>query len=121
MTTCSFFPTTAKVWNTLPPPVRDATSIYSFKRLAFGIKQRTSKYNNACSGKKGNWITRLRLQLSPLNQHRFRYNLVSVPYCDYCRNTPESTEHFFFDCPKYANSPSTYSSSIIRHRSQCFK
>ena len=102
MTSCFFFPSTAKVWNTLPPPTKNATSINSFKCLVSGIRPKASKYNNSCSGKKGNWITRLRLGLSPLNYHRFKYNLVSVPYCNHCPNVIETTDHFFFECPIYA-------------------
>ena len=61
-----------------------------------------SKYNLSCSWKKGIWITRLRLGLSPLNYHRYTYHLINEPFCEFCPQTNESTEHFLFKCPKYA-------------------
>ena len=68
-----------------------------------------------CTGKKGNWLTRLRLGLSPLNEHRFKYHLVSDPFCAFCNNIRETTEHFFFDCPKYAT-PRLAFLSTLTHR-----
>ena len=101
-TRCSFFPSTAKVWNILSPPVKDAESVPAFKRLCFKPKLQPNKYYLACSGKEGSWITRLRLGLSPLNLHRFTYHLINDSSCPHCLNVPETTEHFIFFCPHYA-------------------
>ena len=100
-TSGSFFPSTAKVWNTLSPPVRQAESIVTFKRLICP-PLRPNKYYSSCIGKEGNWITRLRLGLSPLNSHRFTYHLIGEPYCPFCVNVPETTDHFLLTCPQYA-------------------
>ena len=102
MTFKSFFPSTSKVWNTLPPPVKNAESIVSFKCLIAGARKKQNKYYTACSGKKGIWITRLRLGLSPLNFHRFTYHLTPEPFCEHCRQVNESAEHFLLKCPYYA-------------------
>ena len=104
----SFFPSTAKVWNTLSPPIKDSPSITIFKRHLTGPKKRTNMFFNSCTGKKGIWITRMRLGLSPLNYQRFRYNLVSEPYCPHCPNTLETVEHFILECPYYATPRITY-------------
>ena len=62
----------------------------------------SNKFFSSCSGKKGIWITRLRLGLSPLNFHRYTYHLISEPYCNHCHQVNESTEHFLLKCPRYA-------------------
>ena len=110
-TSGSFFPSTAKVWNTLSPPVRQAESILTFKRLICP-PLRPNKYYSSCIGKEGNWITRLRLGLSPLNSHRFTYHLIGEPYCPYCVNVPETTDHFLLTCPQYATARRDFLSSL---------
>ena len=48
-----------------------------------------------------NLLTRLRLQLSCLNEHKFRHGFIS-PMCSY--NTEiESKEHFLLQCPFYSS------------------
>ena len=44
----------------------------------------------------------MRLGLSPLNYQRYKYNLVSEPYCPHCPNILETVEHFILDCTHYA-------------------
>ena len=54
-----------------------------------------------CTGKPGIWLSRLRMGLSALGQHRFNYNLIedySCPHCGEC----ETTFHYFFQCPSYS-------------------
>ena len=82
--------------------MKNSSSVFTFKWYISGVRQKTNKYYNACTGKKRIWITRLRLGLSPLNSHRFKYNLVSEHFCSFCPNTLETIEHLFFDCPLYA-------------------
>ena len=97
----SFFPSTAKVWNNIPPPIKESSSVPVFKRLMFGKPEPANHYNMLCSGKKGIWLTRLRLGLSPLNFQRFTYNLTNDPFCPNCENTDETIEHFMLSCPAY--------------------
>ena len=98
----SFFPSTAKVWNTLSPPVKNAESVLKFKKMCSDPIRRPNRFYLACTGKEGIWITRMRLGLSPLNSHRFTYHLTDHPYCPHCDNVPETIEHFFLFCPHYA-------------------
>ena len=108
----SFFPSTAKVWNNIPPPIKHTDNLATFKRLLFGPTTKKDKFYNSCFGKKGNWLTRLRLGLSALNNHRFTYHLISEPNCTHCVNTPETTEHFLLDCPKYAAPRTSFLNSL---------
>ena len=60
-----------------------------------------SNYNKLCSGYYGRLLTRLRLELSGLNAHRFKYNLYNTPICSLCLLGPEDNSHFFFQCPTH--------------------
>ena len=55
-------------------------------------------YHRLCSSKPGIWLTRLRLGLSALNQHQFKYNFIDSPDCLYCPGLEESTIHYLFKC-----------------------
>ena len=81
--------------------LQTAHNPFSLQLPKYG-KTKSNNYYNACFGKKGNWLTRLRLGLSALNNHRFKYHLISNPFCTHCGNIPETIEHYFFECPRYA-------------------
>ena len=57
--------------------------------------------NNLCNGFYGRLLTRLRLGLSGLNAHRFKYNLCNTPICPLCNLSPENNMHYFFNCPAH--------------------
>ena len=46
-------------------------------------------------------LTRLRLGLSGLHAHLFKYNIHDSPICPLCHSEPETTYHFFFTCPAH--------------------
>ena len=97
--TNSFFPASVRAWNQLPAYTRNATSLNLFKsKVQSNLKP--SLYNTLCTGKYGIQLTRLRLGLSALNAHRFRYNFIESPNCNHC-NQSETTHHYFFVCPSY--------------------
>ena len=54
--------------------------------------------------------SRLRMQLSSLNQHLCRKNIVDSPSC-ICGLT-ESTTHYLFHCPRYTAQRQMYINSI---------
>ena len=110
-TKTSFFPSTTKLWNNLSTPNKNKPSVTSFKHFLSQSKIHKSLYNTLCTGKPGVWLTRLRLGLSALNQHRYKYNFINNPYCPHCLHTPETTSHFFFSCPKYNTARTTLLSS----------
>ena len=47
-------------------------------------------------------LTQLRIDHIPLNNHLFRIKKAASPYCAYCPNTTETTNHFLFFCQKFA-------------------
>ena len=95
----SYFPSATREWNSLPPEVRNSVSVLTFKsRLRDSHK---NPYKKLSVGTKGVWLSRLRMELSPLNQHRCKYNFIQYSTCPACNTLPETTPHFFFKCPTY--------------------
>ena len=73
--------------------------VSTFKRL---LKNPTKNpYIQLTSGRSGVWLARIRMELSPLNSHRFRYNFIQSPTCHFCRTNSETTFHYFFKCPSH--------------------
>lgn len=97
----SYIPGTTRLWNNLPLTTRQAPSLNIFKNLT-KPKSHHSMYNKLCSGFHGRLLTRLRLGLSALNAHRFKYNLHNTPICPSCNLAPEDNTHYFFTCPTHA-------------------
>ena len=94
-------------WNALPKVLKQKPTLNSFKNQLKKNLPKRHPYNILCSGRYGRWLTRLRLGLSPLNHHRYTYNLINQPYCPHCPNIKETSLHFFFECPQYTNSRAT--------------
>ena len=59
------------------------------------------------------WLTRLRLGLSHLHEHKFKHNFQDTinPFC-YCRQEIETTTHFLLHCPQYSNNRTTFLNKI---------
>ena len=96
----SFVPLGTSLWNKLPLTTRESPSLNIFKKI-ISPKQLPSNYNRLCSGYYGRLLTRLRLGLSGLNTHRFKYNLHNSPICSLCHLAPEDTHHYFISCPTH--------------------
>ena len=86
----------------MPLNIRESPSLSVFKNRICP-KLTTPTYFTLCSGKYGVQLTRLRLGLSALNEHRFKYNFIDSPVCSLCNRETESTTHFFFKCPAHDN------------------
>jgi len=99
----SFYPSTIRIWYSLPHNLTDSVTVAQLRRKLLLDKPRPSMYFKLCSGKQGILLTRLRLGLSALNSHRFKYNLITSPICEICNLEPETTDHFFHTCPSYLN------------------
>ena len=102
----SFFPYCVAKWNALEPNIQNAPSLQSFKRhfLLFFRPVASPVYNlNNPYGLK--LLTRLRLGLSHLREHKFRRNFHNTidPYCTCLIGNIESVEHFFLHCPNYCS------------------
>ena len=71
----SFFPFCFREWNKLDNTIRDAESVKQFKSIIknfFSLNQRSLFSIHDLVGVK--LLTRLRLQFSHLNEHKFRHN-----------------------------------------------
>ena len=99
----SFFPAVISEWNSLNINIRNSSSINVFKKelLKFIRPEPNSTYNiNDTKGLK--LLTRLRLGLSHLGDHKFRHNFQDCvsPMC-YCGQDIETTTHFLLHCPNH--------------------
>ena len=95
----SYFPSTTREWNRLPLKVQNSLSVSMFKRLL--TNSSSNLYVKSTRGKTGVWLTRLRMELSPLHSHRYRYNFIQFPTCPFCNSGSETNFHFFFICPAH--------------------
>ena len=98
-----------------PSIERDQSSIFRFLKAIF-----LSSYDHlqtlfiiATTLKELYLITRLKLDLSHLRQHKFKHGFQDTlnPLCS-CGNDVESTEHFLLRCPKFVNERHTLLSSL---------
>ena len=110
----SFFPSTIIEWNKLDPGLRKAESLSLFKTniLKFIRPSSNSVYN--CHYSKGlKSITRLRLGLSHLKEHKFKHSFQDAinRLCS-CGLDIESTKHFLLHCPQFVNERRTLLSTI---------
>ena len=85
--------------------MRDAESVKQFivvLKNVFSLKQRSLFSIHDPVGVK--LLTRLRLQFSHLNEHKFRHNFKDCvsPMYD-CGAEKETTSHFFLRCQLFAN------------------
>ena len=108
----SFFPYTIVEWNKLDFDIRKSYAIFRNALLKIGRPNQCSIYriHNPVGLK---LLTRLRLGLSHLNEHRFNHNFQSCinPLCS-CSLVIESTAHFLLHCHNFSNICSTLLNSI---------
>ena len=100
-----FFPFCVREWNKLDNTIRKAESIKQFKsmlKIFFSLNQKLLFPIHDQVGVK--LVARLRLQLSHLNEHKFRHNFNDCvsPMCD-CGGETKTTSHFFLRCQFLAN------------------
>ena len=101
----SFFRFYVREWNKLDNTIQNAESTKQFKSILknfFPLNQRSLFSIHEPVGVK--LLTRLRLQFSHLNEHKFHHNFKDwvSPMCDCCAET-ETTSHFFLRCQFFAN------------------
>ena len=58
---------------------------------------------NYSYGYYGKILTQIKFQLSKLNNHLFLYNITDNPFCPWCHDCVEDTQHFFYSCDAYTN------------------
>ena len=101
----TFFLYTIQEWNKLDNKVRHYESFAKFKNTL--IRSIRTSPNNVFSIRDSSGLkllTRLRLGLSHLREHKFNHNFQDTvnPLCP-CSLEPESVSHFFLRCHSYTN------------------
>ena len=99
----SFFPSTISEWNNLDCKIRNSGSLSIFKKnLINVIRPCVNSIFNIHNPYRIKLLTRLRLGLSHLCDHKFRHCFQDTlnPLCD-CGNDTEITTHFFLHWPSF--------------------
>ena len=98
----SFFPWTIHEWNKLDLGICKSTYSVFRQYLPKVIRPQPSATFNVCNFAGLRLLTRLRLGLSHLNEHRFNHNFQNCinPLCT-CSLEVESVSHFFLHCLHY--------------------
>ena len=110
----SFFPTTIIEWNNLDHNIRNSSSFNIFRRIILRfIRPSANSFFNSHNPKGIKFITRLRLGLSHLREHKFKHSFQDSlnPFCS-CGLDIESTGHYLLHCPTYITERRTLLSTI---------
>ena len=110
----SFFLSTIIEWNNLDPHLRKSENFSVFKSNILKFIRPSPNYVYNCHNPRGIClITRLRLGLSHLREHKFKHGFQDMlnPLCS-CGNDVESTEHFLLHCPQFVNERRTLLSTL---------
>ena len=101
-------------WNKLDLAIRNAESLGIFKSNILKFFRPTPRSFFNCYNHKGiRLMTRLRLGLSHLREHKFNHNFQNCinPLCS-CAMDIESTSHFFIHCPVFDDKTITLLSTL---------
>ena len=98
----SFFPSATSDWNKLDLNIRNSASLNAFKKKLLNFIRPCANSIFDIHNPLGiKLLTRLRLGLSPLHEHKFRHCFQDTlnPLCQ-CAKDIELTMHFFLHCTK---------------------
>ena len=98
----TFFPYCINEWNKLPVEIKNSKSINIFKKLIL-IKKKENSIFSICDPPGVKHLTRLRLNFSHLNAHKFKhgFNDTINPLCE-CKKDIETTQHYLLCCHEYS-------------------
>ena len=98
----TFFPYCINEWNNLTVEIRNSKSVSAFKKLLKCEKEENSLFSIYDPlGVK--LLTRLRLQFSHLNEHKFRHGFGdTINAMCACGSEVQTTEHFLLRCHLYS-------------------
>ena len=111
----SFFSSTVIKWNKLDPNICNLESLNIFKKTLLNFIRPSGSTVFNCHNPKGvKLLTRSRLGLSHLREHKFKHSFQDSlnPICS-CGNDIETSAHFLLHCPNFSNERSTFM-NIIR-------
>ena len=101
----SFFPSALVEWNKLDSDIRNSPSYSTFKKKILNfIRPRSNDVFNVSHPKGLIFLTRLRVGLSHLREHKFKHSFLDTlnPIC-ICGFDIETLNHFFLHCPRFTN------------------
>ena len=110
-----FFPSTILEWNKLDPSLGNLASYNVFKFSILKFIRPSPNKTFQCHNPKGiKLVTRLRLGLSHLREHKFVHSFQNTlnPLCS-CGLNLETTYHYFFHCPLFHAEQCTFLNNII--------
>ena len=110
----SFFPSTVIEWNNIDKSIRSSESLTLFKKSILQFIRPTPNRIFNCYNPIGiKQITRLRLGLSHLRDHKFKRNFLDClnPICC-CGKDIETTVHYLLHCPIFSDERSIFLSNI---------
>ena len=61
-----------------------------------------------------NFLTQIKLKLSPLKSHLFNYNSTDNPFCPACKDSIETPLHFFTECIAYRTHRHTMLTNLLK-------
>ena len=101
-----FYPSTLIEWNKLDLKIKNSESIKTFKKriLSFIRPSPNSTFN--CHNPKGiKLLSRLRLGLSHLREHKFKHSFQDSlnPFCFCGKGEVETSSHYLLYCSHYSN------------------
>lgn len=98
----SFLPSVIRDWNSLQFTSKSAVSKLAFKNKVFKQIRPPRKSYFGVDKEICKHISQLRMQLSPLRAHKFKYNFNDTPdpFCIVCESI-ENTEHYLLHCRSY--------------------
>ena len=105
----SFFPSTVIEWNKLDNNIRNLKSVNAFKNQILKlIRPSPNSTFNVHNPHEIKLLTRLRVGLSHLREHKFRHDFQDFldPFCN-CGRHIETAIHFFLHCLNYSNQRKT--------------
>ena len=110
----SFFPSTIIEWNNLDKSIRSSESLALFKKSILQLIRPTPNRAFNCHNPIGiKLITRFRLGLSHLRDHKFKHNFQDCfnPICCGSKDI-ETTVHYLLHCPTFSDKKSTFFNNI---------
>ena len=112
----SFFPSVVIEWNKLDLNIRNSENVFIFKKkLLEFIRPSGNSVFKCHNPKRIKLLTRLRLGLSHLREHKFKHGFLDSlnPICS-CGQNIETSTHFLLHCSSYSNERLTFL-NIIRN------
>ena len=111
----SFFPFCVKTWNKLSSELRNSSSVSIFKKALLNYyRPKECSIFNIFDPVGLKLLTRLRVNLSHLREHKFRHNFLDTlnPLCS-CNLEIESTTHYLLRCSFFTPIRKTLLDNIV--------